>query len=571
MLRARLPFVLALLVAISAISALPMAFVACEAPARPPAATASRRAALGPCGLTVSRLNVDQIGADDGSREFIELSAPDGVGQTLGACGLTAVGSYEGSGTPGEPCAPEPPSRWITVAERIVPADGFVILARGGDTSLGTVPDATTTAKTGPWLENGPDYLVLQGPSGPLAALQIGATPTCTLPEGTSVEPVPKDDDVAAAMDKQPDEHLFVRCPEGYRSVSWSTSPPRSPVDCPPLEGPPAASATSTSTPISPPSASATASTTLPPLPPEEIPTENLVPPCRVRFDKVDIAQPPSGASSARDTREAVELAVTGEIPPGATLATCGVVSFAPFRTGSKTQVSLCSDAATSYGEVAIGHIPVPKPPYVLLAQRGDADSPLSVAKTSGLLSNGPDYLALRDARGLIVDAVAYPAGAAPAYYPACPGWEKAVAIPACEDAAKKGVENQIAVRCPDGSWRAVPESQVSFHQAALCGVPSPAKNTTGEASGEGSPDDEAPEGDAREPLPAASGSSGPTATPPQSQRLPLRDATCQVGPLGAGRAAELEAIRASVGFVMLLVYRGRRHAGRGRGGERRR
>lgn len=551
MLRARSSFVPALVGPLVLFSFVPFAFAACEGAARPGATLTSRRAALGPCGLVVTRLNVDQVGTDDGSREFIELSAPDGVGQTLAACGLSSVGSYEGSGEPGTPCLAEPASRTIAVGDLVVPADGFVVLARGGDTSLATTVDATTSATKEPWLENGPDYLVLSGPGGPLAAWQIGAKPACTLPEGTPVEVLPKDGDVAGGMDKEADEHLIVRCPEGYRGVSWAASPPRSTPVCPPLPPAPSTSASEGggTAPITPPKPTASATATAPPLPPDDVPKPTLTPPCRVRFDKVDVAQPASGTSTVRDTREAVELYVAGEIPEGATLATCGVTSFAPFRTGSKSQVSLCGDAATSYGEVAIGHIPVPSPPYVLLAQRPDADSPLSVSKTNGLLSNGPDYLALRDERGLIVDAVAYASGAAPTYYPACPGWEKATAIPACEDAAKKGVENQIAVRCPDGSWRAVVESQITFHQAALCGTPSPAKSTTGD--GQGGEDDDgadtgAANGDEDEPragIPAASGG-GAAASP--SPRLPLRDSTCAWSPpttdetRGSGRALAL-------------------------------
>lgn len=561
MLRPRLPTLAALL---GPLAAIPVAFAACEGPPRLGAPTATRRAALGPCGLVVSRLNVDQIGADDGSLEFIELAAPDGVGQKLGACGLVAVGTHEGGGAAGEPCVPEPASRWVDVSEVVVPADGFVVLTRGGPLSLGTSPDATTPAKSGPWLENGPDYVVLEGPTGPLLALQIGAAPVCTLPEGTPVETLPKDGDGAANMDKEADEHVLIRCPEGYRGVAWSTSPPRSAVVCPPLVPPAASSSSDHETPV-PPTASLgpTTSASPPSLPPTEVPPDNVVPPCRVRFDKVDIAQPPSGTSTARDTREAVELFVAGEIPPGATLATCGAVSFAPFRTGSKTQVSLCSDDATSYGEVAIGHIPVPKPPYVLLAQRPDADSPLSVAKTSALLSNGPDYLALRDARGLIVDAVAYPPGAAPTYYPACPGWEKAVAIPACEDAAKKGVENQIAVRCPDGSWRALLESQVSFHQAAICGTKAPAKNTTGEGEEESAAPEGEPADEMRAPVPAASGGSGTSGAPPSSQRLPLREATCQLGSFGGGGQADVRRGETAAMFISLLVYLRRRRTRR--------
>ena len=100
MLRARPSFVAALL---GPLFALPLAFAACEGAPRPASLLASRSAALGPCGLVVSRLNVDQAGIDDGSREFVELFAPDGVGQTLGACGLVWVGSYEGSSKPAEP------------------------------------------------------------------------------------------------------------------------------------------------------------------------------------------------------------------------------------------------------------------------------------------------------------------------------------------------------------------------------------------------------------------------------------------------------------------------------------
>ena len=536
MLRARLPFAVVL---VGPLVALPLAFVACEGAPRPGPSVTARSAALGPCNLVVSRVNVDQIGVDDGAREFVELFVPDGVGQTLGACGLSWVGSYEGSGKTGEPCVPEAASRAIAVADLVVPADGFVVLSRDGDTVLGTTSDATTSATKDPWLENGPDYLVLRGPEGPIAAFQIGAPPSCTLPEGTPIEVLPKDGDVVAGMDKQADEHLLARCPEGFRGVSWTASPPRTALVCPPIDLPPEPSATAATTASTTPTATttATATMTVPPLPSDDVPPppSPSVPPCRVRFDKVDVAQPASGTSSVRDSREAVELHVAGDIPAGATLATCGVVSFAPFRTGSKSQVSLCGDAATSYGEVAIGHLRVPSPPYVLLAQRTDADSPLSVSKTSGLLSNGPDYLALRDERGLIVDAVAYPAGAAPAYYPSCPGWEKATRIPACEDAAKKGVENAIAVRCPDGTWQAAPESQVAFHQAALCGTPSPIKSTTGDGqTGEGgtsgATDGSGDEGE-REPLPAAT-STGTEAVPP-GQRLPLRDSTCHIGTVG--------------------------------------
>jgi hypothetical protein len=548
-----------------------LGFVACETPARPPAIH-TRTSALGACELSVSRVNVDQVGVDDGRLEFIEIAAPAGIGQTLGACGLVAVGSFEGGGKTTDPCPSEPASRFVDVSATIVPADGFVLLTRGGETSLGLPADATTTATTGPWLENGPDYLVLLGTDGPLLALQIGPAPSCTLPEGTPVETLPKDGDVSGTS---PDEHILVRCPEGYRGLSLSASPPRTPLTCPPLpmpneddagEPPPAPTASTTS-PVPdepPPAPTATTTTSTPPVP--EPPPEPPPPTCHVRFDKVDVAQPATGTTTTRDTRELVELFVEGDIPPGATLATCGVATFAPYRTGTKSQVALCGDDASSYGEVAIGHLIIPSPPYLLLAQRPDADSPLSVSKTSALLSNGPDYLALRDARGLIVDAVSYPSGAAPTYLPACPGWEQATPVPACEDAAKKGLENLIAVRCSDGVWRAEPEARVTLRAASVCGEAVPAKNDHGgEAAGSGGADQRGGDGTPRPPLPAgtASGKGGAAgASPPAGQpRLPLRDSFCTSANVGASPAGATSGRRGALGLLgwLGLVGLGRR------------
>lgn len=555
-----------------------------------PLSIGQRRQRLGPCSVSVSRVNVDQVGVDDGTREFIELFAPDGVGQPLSACGVLRIGSFEGSGT-APVCAREPASRFAEVGEVVVPADGFVLITRGGDTSLGVPPDATTAQSKGTWLENGPDYLVIEGEQGVSLALQVGSSPSCALPSSAAVEPPPGGGGAAGGSlstdvevlpkegDTTSEERILVRCATGWRSVPLADSPPHTDRTAACAAPPPAATGTATSAPPTPtmpappttgtatvptPSPSVPPTTTPAPAPtptpaPSEPPASEL--PCRVRFSKVDVAQPATVSTPIRDTREAVELFVEGEIPADATLATCGVVSFAPYRAGSKSEVSLCGSTAGTYGEVAIGHLVVPFPPYLLLAQRPDADSPLSVSKTSAILSNGPDYLTLRDASGAIVDAVMYPAPAAPTFYPDCPGFASAAPLPACEDPSKKGTTNAIALRCEDGSWQALPDTEVAYRAPAPppCG-PQPAPVEAEPGDGETTPDGSAPvdnesagaagnagagtdpdegsapqEGDAgaagrtaRPPLPASEGApSGGASSAAANGRLPLREHAC--------------------------------------------
>jgi hypothetical protein len=581
---------------------------------------ATRSSRLGPCNVEVSRVNVDQVGIDDGSRELIELFVPDGVGKPLSACGVWRVGSYEGGGsTP--VCAPEATSRFANVADVVVPDDGFVLITRGGATTLGVEPDATTSQTKGPWLENGPDYLVLEGEHGPIFALQVGSAPTCALP------PLPADasgggtspDDLPGAVpivvlpkegDTSGEERILVSCDDGFRPVPLAASPPHTDRTAACATAPPAASTMPTAVPTTtvsttpPPPGVPTA--TAPPVPttPPSSPTTTTPPPppppppCRVRFSKVDVAQPATALHATKDSRETVELFVEGAIPDGATLASCGVTTFAPYRAGSKTEVSLCGSTAGSYGEVAIGHLLVPFPPYLLLAQRPDADSPLSVSKTSALLSNGPDYLTLRAEDGTIVDAVSYPAPAAPGYYPDCPGFEAAALLPACEDSSKKGIPNTLALRCEDGSWMEFPDTEVSYRAPAPapCGPAPAATNESAGGAGEdlgepaavdggagGSGGSSGLEGEgagagaagqssataggggqtARPPLPASEGGAGTTATATAPSRLPLRENACSTSrPGGAPQGS-------GGGFVLELVALWLGAVGRSRGSRR--
>ena len=518
---------------------------------------ASRASRLGPCGLTVTRINVDQIGIDDGTLELVEIQASNAIGQTLGSCGLVALGSYEGSGL-GE-CVRESSSRFVQLQGVVVPPDGFVLLTRGGITKVPASVDATTAATQGTWLENGPDYLVLEGAAGPLWAARVGGVATCSLPGDPDIEVLPADGDGAA--DAADAEHVLVRCEEGFRGLPIGLSALRTPVVCPPVPPPTATSASgvisgsgSASPTAPPPSASASAATVTGSVGgAAAVGAPATAPPCSVRFSKVDVAQP--ATTEVRDAREAVELAVLGDPPVGATLATCGVMTFSPYKAGSKTQVNACGEGAGTYGEVVIGHLPVPSPPFVLLAQRPDADSPLSVSKSAGLLSNGPDYLALRDERGLVVDAVAYPSAAAPAFYPSCAGWEGAAYLPAGEDAAKKGVQNQIAVRCPDGHWAALPEGQVTWRAPASCVPPADtAVAKDGEVAGSSSMSSSP-----REPVPA--GADTPPTPPPAT--LPLRDSTCALGTgsrSGNGRASPSLLLAAFVLRDLRQRRRERRH-----------
>jgi hypothetical protein len=602
----RLPRVSALLPLVASAS------VACSMGSTPdaPASVAERRARLGPCDVSVSRVNVDQVGVDDGSRELLELFVPGGVGQPLSACGVWRVGSYEGSGSAAV-CSPEPPSRFAHVADVIVPADGFVLITRGGSTALSVPADATTTQTKGPWLENGPDYLVIEGENGPILGLQVGSTPSCTLPAlppdeapETTAVPVtvlPKEGDTST------EERILVGCDDGFRSVPLADSPPHTDrasacattptptptptASSPPSEPPPPApSVTTTAIPTStaPPKPPAPPASTTPP-------STTPPPPCRVRFSKVDVAQPATVTNPTRDSREAVELFVEGSIPADATLATCGVTTFAPYRAGSKSEVSLCGSTAGAYGEVAIGHLPVPFPPYVLLAQRPDADSPLSVSKSSALLSNGPDYLTLRDETGAVVDAVMYPAPAAPAFYPSCPGFEAAAPLPACEDAAKKGTANTLALRCEDGSWMAFPDTEVAYRApapppcgpagvaptddveagaggAAGAGAESAGGGATGGAgaAGEGSHETNATGGAAgraeRPPLPASEPGAGGSEATPGAARLPLREHACSASGRRHDRGGRLPLGWA--GVLLVALRRARRWRGRllGRG-----
>src|SRR4051812_18987617 len=93
------PTALALAWVIPALSACSDLSDAPAAPRPPAEAEAGQRAlaAVGPCGLEVSKLNYNQVGADDGALELIELRVHGyPAGATFGDCGVTHVAPWEG-------------------------------------------------------------------------------------------------------------------------------------------------------------------------------------------------------------------------------------------------------------------------------------------------------------------------------------------------------------------------------------------------------------------------------------------------------------------------------------------
>ncbi len=184
---------------------------------------------------------------------------------------------------------------------------------------------------------------------------------------------------------------------------------------------------------------------------------------CQVRFSKVDVNQPDADGAP-KDTGEAVELEVTGDLVPGSTtLADCGVDSFSPYDADADAATGACGPKAKFYAEVKVGAVVVPASGRVVIGTIAEADLPLG--GTSAVLKNGPDVLTLRASDGSVVAAVAYPDNDAPEVLPTCSGVPDATSIPADDNA---GDSNRIDVLCPDG-WRLVDAALVTWKAPNPC------------------------------------------------------------------------------------------------------
>lgn len=378
---------------------------------------------VGPCGVQFSRVDYDQVGADDGSRELVELRASDvAPGQTLGSCGITRLVPWDG-----DACAPEAAARAVELSSVVVPASGYVVLSRAG---ASTAADATASSKSGAWLENGPDLLVLEGPAGPLIALAYGGKTACAPAEvvfaGADVEAV------------SGPEHWLVACPDGWRRETRAEAKLRAAPSCPALgaagaTGAPAGSGGSGGAGRS----GATEAT------------------CAGRLSKLDVTQP------GGDRAEAIEIEFLGQPPPGTLARDCGVERVVLFNANSEENG--CGALAGSYLEREIGGLPIPPSGRLVIGHRTGADRPLTDAARADVVQPGPDYVVLVGGAGEQRDAVMYasPTGA--------------VATCALEathtPADPPGQENRVLVRC-DGAeprWLAAPESAIAWRAPVVC------------------------------------------------------------------------------------------------------
>lgn len=173
---------------------------------------------VGPCGVEISKIKYDQIGADNGDREAIEIRvASFAVGNTFTSCGVTSIAPYEGS-----TCLREAANRVIEIGAIEIPSSGVAVFSRSGSL-LGVEPLATATISTGAWLENGPDFVALESQGAIVSLLAIpGASgpPNC-VPDGYAgqVEVLP------ALAEGTSNEHVLIACPGGYVRVDQSIAP----------------------------------------------------------------------------------------------------------------------------------------------------------------------------------------------------------------------------------------------------------------------------------------------------------------------------------------------------------
>jgi hypothetical protein len=439
-------------------------------------------AAVGACGVEVSKLNYNQVGADNGALELIELHVRDfKEGATFADCGVTHVVPWEG-GKGG--CAEEAASRAIEVGPLVIPPGGIALLGRGGEVGLSPLPDATTKSKSGPFLENGPDLLVLRAGEAVVLTLAVGAKgvyPACSPPgyEGPVVQ-LPEDDDGTSG-----EEHILVLCPDGYRKVPLSGQVLRGENQCheeTPATGEIAGGSGSGAAGENGGaggggkgsaggggkgsagsggkgsaggngngSSGAAGEGT-----------------CRVLIDKFDVDQPDL-AGEPRDAREAVELRVEGPVVAGkTTLADCGVASLSPFNANvpSDVEQGACGPAAGFYGEVPVGALTVPVSRRLVIGNVEEAAQHL--ASSSSALQNGPDVITLRASSGEIVGSVSYPARTG-GPLAACLATAGADAAPADEGEPGASAGNTVVVRCPERGWTRLPELAARWGQAPDC------------------------------------------------------------------------------------------------------
>lgn len=514
---------------------LSLLLLGCAARADDPVIERLSLRAVGPCSVEISKLNYNQIGIDDGSLELIELrahGAPEGA--TFGDCGVTRVSPLEGRN---DACTAEPASRSIDVSSLLIPASGIALLGRGGVTKLSPPPDATTSLSSGPFLENGPDLLVLSGPDGPLLTLSVpakGVYPTCK-PEGLAspLVPVPEDKDGNTG-----EEHIIALCPEGYRLVLLKDQTLGAENNCPePAQPMPDAGSGGESGDSE---SGSGGSGPGEPLGPAEK--------CMVRIDKLDVDQP-DRAGAPRDTSEAVELFVTGG--EGHTLGACGVHKLSPFNANTTGQG--CGPSAGYYNEVDVSSIVVPPSGRVVIGNIPEATRPL--ATSASALQNGPDFIALRDAAGYIVSSVSYPAQSG-GPWASCAAFMGAEILPADTSKSGSSKSNNVLVRCPGAGWALLPEIAARWGQAPDCAAVTPPDGVSDDESEEAD-EPTAPSGD----LPDA------PSEPPIDEQAP----SISEGPSGddSGLRCALSRGRSSgAGLLLLAAWlagRARRAARRGR------
>lgn len=380
---------------------------------------------VGPCAVAFSKLDYDQVGADDGRLEIVELrAAVASHGQTLGACGVTRLVPWDGA-----TCAPESAARAVELTDVVIPSSGRVVLARAGATPRA---DATASAKSGSWLENGPDLLVLEGPLGPLAALGYGAKHACA--PGPHVVDAGVDAETTAGA-----EHWLLECADGWRRLPRVEAELGEATTCPPPADTGAAGASGAGG-----AASVTVDGGVAPSPA-----------CAARVVKLDVTQP------GGDRAEAVEIELTGDVAAGAVARDCGVERVAWIN--ANTERDGCGALAGSYLERVIGGLTIPPSRRLVVGNRADADAPLSEPTEPDLVQPGPDYVSLVGVTGEPVDAVMYESATG--------------AVASCDLSASHAPAdprtraNRVLVRCadPDGRWLAAPEEAITWRAPVAC------------------------------------------------------------------------------------------------------
>ncbi|MFO0658772.1 MAG: hypothetical protein U0165_02915 [Polyangiaceae bacterium] len=173
---------------------------------------------IGPCDLVISKVKYDQVGADDGSKEGVEIRARAApAGATYESCGVTTISLYEGS-----TCEREAANRSIEIGALTVPASGVAVFSRTGAT-LGAQALAEAPLSSGSWLENGPDFIALENQGQIVSLLSIPGAQgqaTCT-PQGFSGEITA----LPELAETTTNEHVLVLCDQGFVKVEQSSAP----------------------------------------------------------------------------------------------------------------------------------------------------------------------------------------------------------------------------------------------------------------------------------------------------------------------------------------------------------